>query len=63
MQFCNTTTQIMAAISHHMKQDTSIINILHYIKLVIAVCSGFLHTQFKKHVLTNNLQGELFFLK
>ena len=34
MQFCNTTTQIMVVLSHHMKQDTSVISILHCIKLI-----------------------------
>ena len=42
MQFCNTTTQIMVALSHHMKQDTSIISILHCIKLIIPQVSRFL---------------------
>jgi hypothetical protein len=37
MQFCNNTTQIMVAFPHHMKQDTSVISILHCIKLILAV--------------------------
>jgi ABC-type spermidine/putrescine transport system permease subunit II len=37
----------MAAISHHMKSDTSIINIVHCKKLIIAVSLGFLYKQFK----------------
>jgi hypothetical protein len=37
MQFCNTTTQIMAQFYHHTKQDTSIVSISHCIKLIIAV--------------------------
>ena len=47
MQFCNTTTQIMVALSYHMKQDTSIISILHHIKLATAVCLGCPYQQFK----------------
>jgi len=40
MQFCNTTTHIKVVLSHHLKQDTSIISILHCIKLITAVCLG-----------------------
>ena len=47
MQFCNTTTETKVELSHHMKQDKSIISILHCIKLLIAVCLGFLYKQFK----------------
>jgi len=47
MQFCNNTTQIIVALSDHMKQDTSIVSISHCIKLVKAVCLGFLYKQFK----------------
>jgi hypothetical protein len=47
MQFCNTTTQIMVALPHHMKQATSTVSISHCIKPVTAVCLGFLHKQFK----------------
>jgi len=47
MHFCNNTTQIMDALSHHMKQDTSIESISHCIKLVKDACLGFLHKQFK----------------
>ena len=46
MQFCNTTTQIMVAFCHHMKQDTPLVNILHCIKLITAVF-GFYIKQFK----------------
>jgi uncharacterized protein with PQ loop repeat len=47
MPFCNTTTQIMAVLSHNTTQDTSNISILHCIKLKIAVCLTFLYKQFK----------------
>jgi len=47
MQFCNNTTQIIVALSHHMKQDTSTASISHCTKLVKDVALGFLYKQFK----------------
>jgi hypothetical protein len=32
-----------------MKQDTAIVSISHCIKLIVAVCMGFIYKQFKKY--------------
>jgi len=37
----------MVAFFHHMKQDTSIGSILHFMELIAAVCLGFIYKQFK----------------
>jgi hypothetical protein len=37
----------MVAFSHHMKQDTSTVSILHCLKPIIAACLNFLYKQFK----------------
>jgi hypothetical protein len=37
----------MVLLSHQMKQDTSIINILHSMERIIGVSLGFLYKQFK----------------
>ena len=58
-QFCNTAIQSVA-IYNHLKQDTSVMSILHCIKLIKVVCLGFLYKQFEN--ITNYLHVELIFL-
>jgi hypothetical protein len=36
----------MAAFSHHIKQNTSIVSISHCTELIAAVCLGFIYEQF-----------------
>jgi len=43
-----------------MKQNTSLLNILHCIKLITAVCFGFVYKNIKNK--NNNLNGEIFLL-
>ena len=59
-QFSNTTTQIMVAFCHHMKQDTFTVSISHCTELIAAVWALYINNL--KAWLTNNFHLETYFL-